>query len=123
MGHAGLCALDAALTELDHAGAERDSARVRRKLRELGARRRRQRRADPASRYAGLTDSELAVVRLVAAAATNRDVAERLYLSPHTVSSHLRHVFEKLQINSRVELAAIFARHEGDTAADLSRSR
>jgi DNA-binding CsgD family transcriptional regulator len=100
---------DAALTEFEETGAERDSARVRRMLRRLGARRRRHTRADAAPCYAGLTDSELAVVRLVAACATNRAVAERLYRSPHTVSSHLRHVFEKLRINSRVELATIVA--------------
>ena len=52
-----------------------------------------------------LTESEFAVVSLVARGATNREVAERLYLSPYTVSSHLRHVFIKLGIRSRVELA------------------
>jgi DNA-binding CsgD family transcriptional regulator len=41
----------------------------------------------------------------VASGATNREVAERLYLSPYTVNSHLRHVFIKLGIRSRVELA------------------
>jgi len=39
--------------------------------------------------------------------ATNREVAERLYLSPYTVNSHLRHVFTKLGIRSRVELARL----------------
>jgi DNA-binding CsgD family transcriptional regulator len=46
------------------------------------------------------------VVSLVAQGATNREVAERLHLSPYTVNSHLRHVFTKLGIRSRVELAA-----------------
>ena len=46
------------------------------------------------------------MVSLVAQGATNREVAERLYLSPYTVNSHLRHVFTKLGIRSRVELAA-----------------
>jgi DNA-binding NarL/FixJ family response regulator len=41
--------------------------------------------------------------------ATNREVAERLYLSPYTVNSHLRHVFTKLGIRSRVELARLAA--------------
>jgi DNA-binding CsgD family transcriptional regulator len=52
-----------------------------------------------------LTESELAVVGLVTRGATNREVAERLYLSPYTVNSHLRHVFTKLGIRSRTELA------------------
>jgi DNA-binding CsgD family transcriptional regulator len=49
------------------------------------------------------------VVRLVAQGATNREVAERLYISPHTVNSHLRHVFTKLGIRSRVEVARLAA--------------
>jgi DNA-binding CsgD family transcriptional regulator len=56
-----------------------------------------------------MTDSELSVVRLAAHGLTNREVAERLYVSPHTVSGHLRHAFEKLGINSRVALARIAA--------------
>ena len=56
-----------------------------------------------------LTRSELAVAELVAVGATNRQAAEQLYLSPHTVSSHLRHAFEKLGIRSRIELALLFA--------------
>ena len=60
-----------------------------------------------------MTDSELAVVRLVAEGLTNGQVAERLYISPHTVSGHLRHAFEKLGINSRVTLSRIAAEHTG----------
>ena len=47
-----------------------------------------------------MTDSELAVARLVAQGLTNREVAERLFVSHHTVSGHLRHVFAKLEVNS-----------------------
>jgi DNA-binding CsgD family transcriptional regulator len=43
-------------------------------------------------------------VGLVARGATNREIAERLYVSPYTVNSHLRHVFVKLGLRSRVEL-------------------
>jgi DNA-binding CsgD family transcriptional regulator len=62
--------------------------------------------------WAALTTSELAVARLVAEGLTNREVAERLFVSPHTVNSHLRHVFSKLGINSRVELARLARDHE-----------
>ncbi len=54
-----------------------------------------------------MTDSEFAVARLVAQGLTNRDVAERLFVSPHTVNSHLRQIFAKLQINSRVALTRL----------------
>jgi DNA-binding CsgD family transcriptional regulator len=44
------------------------------------------------------------VIRLVATGMRNRDVAEQLHLSPHTVDSHLRHAFRKLDVTSRVQL-------------------
>jgi DNA-binding CsgD family transcriptional regulator len=47
------------------------------------------------------------VVRIIAEGATNRRAAEQLYLSPHTVSSHLRSAFTKLGITSRVQLARV----------------
>jgi DNA-binding NarL/FixJ family response regulator len=97
--------LDEALRLQSAAGAERDAARVRRLLRDRGAQRAR-RGSDPAAaHWPELTASELAVVRLVVRGATDREVAQRLYISAHTVNSHLRHVFAKLGIESRVELA------------------
>jgi DNA-binding CsgD family transcriptional regulator len=105
---------DEALTLYTTAGAERDGARVRRRLRERGVRRG---RGGPRSslEWPDLTNSELAVVRLVARGATNREVAEQLFVSPYTVNSHLRHVFSKLGIRSRVELARLAAeRHLSD---------
>jgi DNA-binding CsgD family transcriptional regulator len=51
---------------------------------------------------------------LVAEGLTNRQVAERMFLSRHTVDFHLRQVFRKLGINSRVELVAV-ALEQGDT--------
>ena len=104
-----IAALDRALAIYTDCGARWDLARVRRRLRDLGIQRR-----PPAERrsglgWAALTESELAVVRLVADGLTNREVAERLYVSPHTVSSHLRHAFEKLGISSRFALTRIVA--------------
>ncbi|MDP8927415.1 MAG: LuxR C-terminal-related transcriptional regulator [Actinomycetota bacterium] len=47
---------------------------------------------------------------LVAEGLTNREVAERLYVSPRTVGTHVSHVLGKLGLRSRVELAAEVAR-------------
>jgi DNA-binding CsgD family transcriptional regulator/tetratricopeptide (TPR) repeat protein len=91
-------------------GAEWDAARVRSRLRDLGVRRRLRSRR-PARGWEGLTESELRVVRLVSGGKTNRQVATELFVSPHTVSMHLRHAFAKLGVTSRVELAAIVASH------------
>ncbi|MDQ1519524.1 MAG: hypothetical protein QOI55_597, partial [Actinomycetota bacterium] len=57
--------------------------------------------------WAGLTEVERRVSQLVAQGLTNRQVAARLYISRHTVDFHLRQVFRKLGVRSRVELARI----------------
>lgn len=57
-----------------------------------------------------LSPAERKVAVLVADGLTNLEVAERLFLSRHTVDSHLRHIFTKLGIKRRVELAALVAR-------------
>ncbi|WP_430784682.1 AAA family ATPase [Actinoplanes sp. G11-F43] len=61
-----------------------------------------------------LSPAERPVALLVAQGMTNIAVARRLNLSPHTVDSHLRKVFQKLEIRSRVELAALVAREGRD---------
>jgi DNA-binding CsgD family transcriptional regulator len=60
----------------------------------------------------GLTDSERTVAELVASGLTNREVAQRIYLSPHTVSFHLRKVYRKLGVATRVELARLSIEQE-----------
>ena len=85
---------------------------MRRRLRELGVRRRLVTAEPETSGWAALTTSERTVAQLVAEGLTNREVAERLFVSPHTVNSHLRHVFSKLGINSRVELARLAREYE-----------
>ncbi|WP_331530391.1 AAA family ATPase [Pseudonocardia sp.] len=55
-----------------------------------------------------LTPAELRVVRLVAEGMTNRAVASALVVSPHTVDSHLRRSFEKLNVTNRVELTRLY---------------
>src|SRR5271170_2620665 len=95
------------------AGATWDAGRARRRLRSLGVRRRLVSARGPDHGWSALTDSEATVARLVANGLTNREVAERLFGSPHTVSGHLRHIFMKLDVNSRVDLARIVGSHEG----------
>jgi len=103
----GISQLNEALERYARMGAAWDVTRVRGRLRQLGVRRNLA-PARPAAGWAGLTDSELAVVRLVAAGQTNRQIAAQLSLSPNTISSHLRRVFAKLGISSRVELVRLF---------------
>jgi DNA-binding CsgD family transcriptional regulator len=52
----------------------------------------------------GLSDAERRVVALVSEGTTNRKIAERLFLSPYTVGTHLKHVFTMLGVSSRVAL-------------------
>ena len=99
--------LDRALALYTELGASWGARRVRSRLRELGVRRRLVTAEPETSGWAALTTAEVTVARLVAEGLTNREVAERLFVSPHTVNSHLRHVFSKLGITSRVELARV----------------
>jgi DNA-binding CsgD family transcriptional regulator len=109
---AAVDALGRTLALYTELGATWDARRVRSRLRELGVRRRLV-AAEPATTgWTALTTSEVTVARLVAEGLTNREVAERLFVSPHTVSSHLRHVFTKLGISSRVELARLARDYE-----------
>ncbi len=109
--------LESALDEYSRCGARQATTRLERQLKRLGSRRR---PADPpaadASPLAGLSEAERPVAALVAQGLTNRAVAERLFLSHHTVDSHLRHIFDKLSIKSRVELARLVAGHAADIA-------
>jgi DNA-binding CsgD family transcriptional regulator/tetratricopeptide (TPR) repeat protein len=100
--------LDRALLAYEELGAEHDVARVRSLLRTMGVRhchwRRRER---PVSGWESLTETERAVSDLVAQGLTNRKAAEQMFLSPHTIDFHLRQIFRKLQIDSRVDLTRL----------------
>jgi DNA-binding NarL/FixJ family response regulator len=53
---------------------------------------------------APLTGREREIAELVATGRTNREVAEQLVLSPRTIEAHLRNIYGKLGVRSRVEL-------------------
>jgi two-component system NarL family response regulator len=50
-----------------------------------------------------LTEREMEVLRLVAQALNNRDIAARLFISENTVKNHIRNILEKLHLHSRME--------------------
>lgn len=74
------------------------------------ASRRRGQRLRPTSGWSSLTPAERSVVDLVATGATTEQIAERLFVTRNTVKTHLAHIYTKLDIRTRSELAAVAAR-------------
>src|SRR6476660_3910487 len=104
--------LNAAFDTYLHHEALADARRVGRELRRLGVQRRIVSQPRAKTGWDSLTDSELTVVNLIAQGATNRSVAQRLHVTPHTVKAHLHNAFAKLGIKSRAELSKL--RHGTD---------
>lgn len=68
--------------------------------------------AAPVARHpAGLTHREVEVLRLIASGQSNREIADVLSVSPHTVHSHLRHIFDKTGCENRASATAFALRH------------
>jgi DNA-binding NarL/FixJ family response regulator len=101
--------LDTAHDGYTDIGAARDLARVRQRLRTLGVTRRHRTasRNRPAGARGGLTETEAGIAELAAHGLTNKQIAEQSFVSVNTVAFHLRQIFRKLGVASRVELAAI----------------
>ena len=79
---------------------------MRARMREVGIRLgSRSSRRRPRSGWGALTKTEGEIVRLAAEGLTNPEIGARLFISRRTVQSHLAHVFAKLGVSSRVELA------------------
>ncbi|MDT7546524.1 MAG: sigma-54 dependent transcriptional regulator, acetoin dehydrogenase operon transcriptional [Actinomycetota bacterium] len=62
--------------------------------------------------WKSLTEAELAVARRISNGMTNREAAASLFLSPHTIDFHLRKLFRKLGVTSRVELTRVVLEQE-----------
>ena len=115
--------LDQALGIYERLGAARDLARAEATLREAGIRRgRRGTRGRPQIGWASLTPAEHAVAGLVAEGLSNPQIGERLYISRRTVQTHLAHMFAKLDIATRAQLAVDVTRHRGSDPADTADS-
>ena len=68
-------------------------------------------RKRPTNGWGSLTPTERQVVQLVSEGLANNDIAARLFVSPRTVQTHLTHVYTKLGLASRVQLAQEAGRH------------
>lgn len=99
--------LESALSTYTAVGAARDASRVANKLRNYGVRRGVIRTVEREGHLPhGLTNTEFAVAELVSQGYTNNEVGRQLFISRHTVAFHLKKVYQKMSLTSRVELAA-----------------
>jgi DNA-binding NarL/FixJ family response regulator/tetratricopeptide (TPR) repeat protein len=110
--------LEGAAAELEACGAFGHRDEAERLLGKLGRRpHRRSRPGRPGgSGIESLTERELEVARLVVDRKTNAQIAAELFLSQKTVESHIRHLFQKLDVSSRVEVARVVERAERQAA-------
>ena len=98
--------LRSALEDFERLGARPWAEHARAELEATGET---MRRRDPTS-LDELTPQELQIALLLAGGKTTREAAAAVFLSPKTIEYHLRHVYQKLGIHSRIELAQAFAR-------------
>jgi DNA-binding NarL/FixJ family response regulator len=92
------------LHEWEALGATFDAQRVAARLRDLGVRQPRRSARRPQAGWDSLTPTERRVVDLVASGLTNREIAEQLFVSRYTIETHVKHVFAKLGVASRIAL-------------------
>ncbi|MET0455720.1 MAG: AAA family ATPase [Mycobacterium sp.] len=105
--------LAAALTAFDTAGAVPFAERAANELRAAGVTSAPRPAADSASGAATLTAQELQIAQMASAGMTNREIADRIYLSHRTVAAHLYKVFPKLGITRRNQLHAALGERAG----------
>jgi len=110
---AAVAALQRAAAELDACGARRYRDQAEQALGRLGHRTHRRTRAGrrDGDGLAALTARELEVAQLIVDRRTNAEIAAELFLSRKTVETHIRNLFYKLDVSSRVEVARAVERH------------
>jgi DNA-binding NarL/FixJ family response regulator len=114
--------LQRAASDLHACGALRHRDEAERELGKLGHRIHRRTRPGKTNGngLASLTERELQVARLVVDRKTNPEIAAELYLSKKTVETHLRHIFGKMDVASRVALARAVERADRPAGARAS---
>ncbi len=109
---ASVALLREAMDEKDFGAAWAEGAALSTEEAIAYAQRGRGERKRPSTGWASLTPTELDVARLVSEGLANKEIATRLFISPRTVQTHLTHVYTKLGLTSRVQLAQEAARHD-----------
>jgi len=109
---ASVAAVRDALGEQDFDSAWAEGAALSTEEAIAYAQRGRGERKRPASGWASLTPADRDIVQLVSEGLGNKDIATQLFVSPRTVQTHLTHVYNKLGLTSRVQLAQEAARHD-----------
>jgi ATP/maltotriose-dependent transcriptional regulator MalT len=118
-GERAVAQLERAAAVFDACGALRYRNEAERELGKLGHRphRRTHTGKTDGTRIELLTDRELQLARLVVDRKTNPEIASELFLSQKTVETHLRNIFRKIDVSTRVELARVVERADHDARA------
>jgi DNA-binding CsgD family transcriptional regulator len=106
--------LTSALDIFQRLGAEPWARRARGELRATGLP---ATHAEAVGGLAGLTPQQREIALLAAAGLTNKQIGDRLFLSPRTVGTHLYQLFPKLGVTSRAALRDALAEHPADPAS------
>ncbi|MGI9052194.1 MAG: helix-turn-helix transcriptional regulator, partial [Ilumatobacteraceae bacterium] len=101
-------------------GAIADLARVDAMLRAQGIRRRRRGPSIATHGWEALSPTERSVVDLVAQGMSNPKIGAHLYISRRTVETHVSHIFRKLDVANRAQLAAAATSHAADAPTTRS---
>jgi DNA-binding CsgD family transcriptional regulator len=124
-GERAVAELQRAAAAFEACGALRYRNEAERELGKLGHRPHRRTHAGntDGTRIESLTERELQVARLVVDRKTNPEIASELFLSPKTVETHLRNIFRKIDVSTRVELARVVEHADDGARATWRESR